>query len=62
MGKRVYAYRIEYKMMTTMLLSWSSCVLATSLTATHSCSPVESFVVLGLWVCGLVATTYIVYC
>ena len=52
MGEGVYAYRIEYKTTTTTLLSSSSPVylprvLATSLTATGSCSPVESFVALG---------------
>ena len=53
MGEGVYAYCIEYKTMMMTLLSSSlslvylHCVLATSLTATRSCSPIESFVVLG---------------
>ena len=52
MGEGVYAYRIEYKTTTTTLLSSSSPVylrrvLTTSLTATGSRSPVESFVALG---------------
>ena len=57
MVKEVYAHRIEYKTMMTMLLSWSLSlvylchVLATSLTATRSCSPVKWFVALGPWVC-----------
>ena len=57
MGKGVYAHRIEYKTTTTTLLSWSSSliylhrVLATSLTATCSHSPVKWFVALGPWVC-----------
>ena len=57
MGDGVYAYLIEYKTTTTRLLSLllSSLdslhrVCAMSLTATHSRSPVESFVVLGPWV------------
>ena len=51
-----HAYHRENKMTTTMLLlSLSSLislclVLATSLTATHSYSSVESFVALGPWV------------
>ena len=51
------AYHIEYKTTTTTLLSSSSSSLvslrrvrATSLTATRSRSPVESFVALGPWV------------
>ena len=57
MGDGVYAYLIEYKTTTTRLLSSSSLSLdslhhmrATSLTATCSRSPVESFMVLGPWV------------
>ena len=56
MGDGVNAYLIEYKTTTTRLLSSSSSldslcrVRATSLTATRSCSPVESFVALGAWV------------
>ena len=57
MEEGVYAYHIEYKTMMTMLLSSSSSLvylhrmLATSLTATCSCLPVESFTVLRPWVC-----------
>ena len=56
MGEGEYAYCIEYKMMMTTLLLLSSSLVslhrmhAASLTVTHSCSPVESFVVLGPWV------------
>ena len=56
MGDGVNAYLIEYKTMTTRLLSSSSsldrlrCVRAMSLTATRSRLPVESFVALGPWV------------
>ena len=56
MGDGVNAYLIEYKTTTTRLLSSSSSldslrrVRATSLTATRSRSPVESFVALGPWV------------
>ena len=53
MGEGLYAYRTEYKMTTTMLVSSSSSliylrhVLATSLTVTRSRSSVDSFVALG---------------
>ena len=57
MGDGVYAYLTEYKTTTTrlLLLLLSSLdnlhrVHATSLTATHSRSPVESLVALGPWV------------
>ena len=56
MGEGGYAYRIEHKTMTTTLLSSSSSLVslrracATSLTATRSPSPVESFAALGPWV------------
>ena len=57
MGEGVNAYCIEYKTMMTMLLLWSLSliylrrVLAMSLTATRSCLPIKSSVVLGPWVC-----------
>ena len=56
MGEGGYAYCIEYKTMMTMLLSSLSSFIslrrmgATSLTATHSPSPFESFTALGPWV------------
>ena len=53
MGDGVYAYLIEYKtMLMRLLLSLDSLrpVCATSLTATCSRSPIESFVALGPWV------------
>ena len=63
MGEGLYAYRTEYKMTTTMLVSSSSSslvylrrVLAMSLTATRSYSSVGSFVVLShgcAWSCRL---------
>ena len=62
MEEGVNAYRVEYKTTTTMLLSWSSSliylhrVLATSLTATRSRSPVKSSVALGPWVCVLLSS------
>ena len=56
MGEGVYAYHIEYKMTTTVLLLSLSLVSlrrvrATSLTATRSRSAVASFVGLRPWVC-----------
>ena len=67
MGDRVYAYLIEYKTTTTRLLSSSSSSLdslrrmrATSLTATCSRSPVESFMALGLWVGVLLSSVALV--
>ena len=59
MGKGVYAHHIEYKTTTMTLLASSSSLvylcrmLATSLTATCSRSPVKWFVALGPWVCVL---------
>ena len=66
MGDGVYAYLIEYKTTMTRLLSSSSSlnslhhVHAMSLTATCSCLPVESFVVLGLWVRVLLSSVALV--
>ena len=66
MGEGGYAYRIEHKTMTTTLLSSSSSLVslrrarATSLTATRSPSPVESFAALGPWVRVLLSSVGVV--
>ena len=66
MGEGGYAYCIEYKTMTTTLLSSLSSLVslrrarATSLTATRSPSPVESFAALGPWVRVLLSSVGVV--